>query len=85
MRRARSAESKSAVELADVFCRMTRRRIANAFEAIRSNDDVKKYRTARRFLEGEHQWLERGITPMAAFEELAARAPEEIERPVAAV
>ncbi|HSE64171.1 MAG TPA: acyl-CoA dehydrogenase family protein [Thermoanaerobaculia bacterium] len=85
MRRARSPEAKSAVELADVFCRMTRRRIANAFEAIRSNDDVKKYRTARRFLDGEHKWLERGITPMAAFEELAARQPEEIERPVAAV
>jgi hypothetical protein len=64
---------------------MTRRRIANAFEAIRSNDDVKKYRTARRFLDGEHKWLERGITPMAAFEELAARSSEEIERPVAAV
>jgi hypothetical protein len=85
MRRARSPEAKSAVELADVFCRMTRRRIANAFEAIRSNDDVKKYRTARRFLDGEHKWLERGITPMAAFEELAARSPEEVERPVAAV
>jgi alkylation response protein AidB-like acyl-CoA dehydrogenase len=85
MRRSRSADARSAVELADVFCRMTRRRIANAFEAIRSNDDVKKYRTARRFLDGEHKWLERGITPMAAFEELAARPPEEIEQPVAAV
>jgi len=64
---------------------MMRRRIANTFEAIRSNDDVKKYRTALRFLDGEHKWLERGMTPMAAFEEMAARPPEEIERPIAAV
>jgi len=85
MRKARKPEAASAVELADVFCRMMRRRISAAFDAVRSNDDVRKYRTARRVLDGQHQWLERGITPMAGFEELAARAPEEIERPVAAV
>jgi hypothetical protein len=50
-----------------------------------SNDDVRKYRTARRLLDGEHRWLERGMTPMAGFEELAARSTEEVERPVAAV
>jgi hypothetical protein len=85
LRRARAPEARSAVELADVFCRTMRRRIAASFDAIRSNDDVRKYRTARRFLEGEHRWLERGMTPMAGFEELAARPPEEVERPVAAV
>jgi hypothetical protein len=85
MRKARKPEAASAVELADVFCRMMRRRIRDAFAAIRSNDDVRKYRTARRVLDGEHQWLERGLAPMAGFEELASRAPEEIERPVAAL
>jgi hypothetical protein len=88
LRRARAPEAKSAVELADVFCRMMRRRIAVAFDAIGSNDDVRKYRTARRFLDGEHQWLERGMTPMAGLEEVAATArTEETERtrPVAAV
>jgi alkylation response protein AidB-like acyl-CoA dehydrogenase len=84
LRRARASEAKSAVELADLFCRMMRRRIAAAFDAIRSNDDVRKYRTARRFLDGEHRWLERGMTPMGGVEELAARRPEEMERPVAA-
>jgi hypothetical protein len=64
---------------------MMRRRIAAAFDAIGSNDDVRKYRTARRFLDGEHRWLERGMTPMAGFEELAARTSQELERPVAAV
>ena len=84
MRRARKPEAGSAVELADVFCRMMRRRIHAAFAAIRSNDDVRKYRTARRVLDGQHQWLERGLAPMAGFEELAARAPEDVQRPVAA-
>jgi len=85
MRKARKPEAASAVELADVFCRMMRRRISVAFDAVRSNDDVRKYRTARRVLDGQHQWLERGITPMTGLEELAARVTEEIERPVAAV
>jgi len=85
LRKARAPEAASAVELADVFCRMTRRRIESAFAAIRSNDDVRKYRTARRLLDGEHKWLERGMAPMAGFEELAARSAEEAERPLAAV
>jgi hypothetical protein len=86
LRSSRAAEASSATELADLFCRMMRRRIEAAFAAIRSNDDVRKYRTARRLLEGEHVWLERGLTPMAmgGLEELAARPAEEVERPVAA-
>jgi len=85
LRRSKTTEAKSAVELADLFCRMTRRRIESAFAAIRSNDDVRKYWTARRFLDGEHKWLERGMTPMADLEEFAGRPPKEVERPVAAV
>jgi alkylation response protein AidB-like acyl-CoA dehydrogenase len=54
-------ESRGAVELADVFCRMMRRRIREHFHAIRSNDDVRKYKTARRILDGEHVWLEDGL------------------------
>jgi hypothetical protein len=84
LRRSRAPEAKSAVELADLFCRMMHRRITASFAAIRSNDDVRKYRTARRFLDGEHRWLERGITPMSGVEEFAARRPEEMERPAAA-
>jgi hypothetical protein len=83
--RSRAPEAKSAVELADLFCRMMRRRIAASFHAIRSNDDVRKYKTARRLLDGQYRWLERGLTPMAGFEELAARPPEELERPVVAI
>jgi hypothetical protein len=84
LRRSRAPEARSAVELADVFCRMMRRRISAAFEAIGSNDDVRKYRTARRFLDGEHQWLERGMTPMAGLDRWATEASDDAVRPVAA-
>jgi len=85
IRRSKAPEADRAVELADIFCRMIRRRIAGNFRAIRSNDDVLKYRTARRILEGEHLWLERGMAPARALEELAARgAPEEVEVPTPA-
>src|SRR6185295_546258 len=68
MRRGRDADAARAAELADVFCRMTRQR----FAAIRSNDDVRKYGTARRLLAGEHLWLERGLVPTADLEKFAA-------------
>ena len=78
MRRAKDPEAPRAVELADVFCRMTRRRIAQRFAAIRSNDDVRKYKTARRLLDGQHLWLERGLVPMEDLERFAeAAAPGE--------
>ncbi|HLN59384.1 MAG TPA: acyl-CoA dehydrogenase family protein [Thermoanaerobaculia bacterium] len=74
MRRAKEPEARRAVELADIFCRMMRRRIAERFAAIRSNDDVRKYRTARRLLEGEHLWLEEGLVPSGELERFAATA-----------
>jgi hypothetical protein len=68
IRKAGRPEADHAVELADVFCRITRRRIAGFFRDLRSNDDVLKYRTARRVLEGEHVWLESGLVPAEAME-----------------
>ncbi|HEY1251121.1 MAG TPA: acyl-CoA dehydrogenase family protein [Thermoanaerobaculia bacterium] len=62
--RSGAAEGRGAVELADVFCRTVRRRIAGHFRAIRSNDDVARYRTARRLLDGEFAWLEQGLTAL---------------------
>jgi hypothetical protein len=85
LRRSRAPEAKSAVELADLLCRMMHRRIAASFDAIRSNDDVRKYRVARRFLDGQYRWLERGLTPMLELETLAVRLAEEAKRPVVAV
>lgn len=77
MRRARDADAARASEFADLFCRMMRRRIGERFAAIRSNDDVVKYRTARRILDGEHLWLERGLAPAEELERFAAAASRE--------
>jgi hypothetical protein len=77
MRKDRKAESRSAAELADLICRIIRRRVEASFRAIRNNDDVRAYRVARRILDGEHLWLENGLTPIAPLERLAASAPEE--------
>jgi len=76
MRRRGAAEADRAVELARVFCRTTRRRIEEHFRAMRSNDDVAKYATALRVLDGEHQWLERGMAPLVVSEEPGERASE---------
>jgi hypothetical protein len=74
MRTARDPHASEAVELADIFARMMRRRIAGNFRALRSNDDVRKYRTARRILEGSHLWLEEGLVPGEELEKLAVSA-----------
>jgi hypothetical protein len=85
LRYGKDANAARAVELADVFCRGTRRRIAQRFAGIRSNDDLRKYKTARRLLAGEHLWLERGLVPMEDLERFAAAAPGATERELAPV
>lgn len=52
-------------ELADLACRLARRRIAERFRQVRRNDDVGAYRVARRAMEGRYAWLEGGILPAA--------------------
>jgi hypothetical protein len=54
------AEAKEAAELADVFCRMARRRVRALFGELWDNDDPSRYRAALAILDDRHQWLERG-------------------------
>ena len=75
LRRRGAPEAAGAVEMADLFCRATRRRIAEHFRGVRSNDDTAKYATAMSVLDGAHLWLERGMTP-ADGPERAVEAPE---------
>jgi hypothetical protein len=69
-------EAAQALELADLFCRIARRRVDRLFEDLWSNDDRRRYRTAVDVLEGRHTWLERGILGLeaAAPPEAARRA-----------
>ena len=52
---------QSPVELADLFCRLARRRITRAFQQLHDNEDRQAYRIAQDVLEGRIDWLEEGI------------------------
>ena len=54
-------EAERARELANVYCRTSRRRVESLFRNMRSNDDDAMYRIAMQVLDGEFEWLEDGI------------------------
>ena len=81
------AEAYRAVEIADMFCRMGRRRIKQLFYDLWHNDDELKYKVALRILDGDHTWLEEGTMKLVGSAEevkppRAEEAPQEPE-PVA--
>ena len=51
----------SPVELADLFCRIARRRITLALQRLAHNDDARSYRVAQGVLNSRFAWLEEGI------------------------
>lgn len=56
------ARGSPAKDLADIFCRLARRRIQDRFRSLFfRNDDVAVYRTAQRVLSNELVWLEEGL------------------------
>jgi alkylation response protein AidB-like acyl-CoA dehydrogenase len=79
MRRAGRPEAGKAAELAGTFARMMRRRIADHFRAIRANDDVAKYKTARRVLDGEFAFLEEGLAQACELDRRPAPSPAKRE------
>jgi len=52
------AHAETAVALAEAFCALGRRRIADHFDRLFDNDDALTYRIAQRALAGEFRWLE---------------------------
>lgn len=63
----RGGDERGAEALADAFCRQARRRISASFRAIFRNDDVATYKIARRYLDDEFTWLERGVIPLEQY------------------
>jgi hypothetical protein len=68
---------ESVQALADLHCRRARRRIADRFRALWRNDDKATYGIAKRFLEGDFDWLEQGIVPLDAYRVQVERAVAE--------
>ena len=90
MKKAGHAHAKEAQELADLFCRMSRRKVQELFRALWANDDVKKYKVAQKILDGRHTWMESGIIKLGAqakdIKPEAPQTPAEVdEEGVAAV
>jgi alkylation response protein AidB-like acyl-CoA dehydrogenase len=53
-------EGAGAIELADLFCRGSQRRVRRSFRDLWSNDDARKNQVAASVMKGEQQWLEQG-------------------------
>jgi hypothetical protein len=51
-------------EMADVFSRLSRRKVNALFRQVFRNDDVATYKLAQSVLKGEHEWLEDGIVKL---------------------
>jgi alkylation response protein AidB-like acyl-CoA dehydrogenase len=71
-------EAANAAELADLFCRNSRRKVIQLFHELWANDDVRKYKVALRVLDGQHAWLEEGALPLSDRAK-AAMKPEAVE------
>jgi alkylation response protein AidB-like acyl-CoA dehydrogenase len=57
----RHPEAERAVDLADLFCRSSRRRVQRFFHELWSNDDARKNAIAASVMKGEHPLLTEGI------------------------
>jgi alkylation response protein AidB-like acyl-CoA dehydrogenase len=53
--------NEEAIELADLFCREARLRIATNFDRFYGRNDGAIYKVSQHVLEGRHAWLEQGI------------------------
>jgi hypothetical protein len=57
----RDPDAAKAGELADLFCRTSRRKVQRLFRELWQNEDDRSNKVASHVLGGEHAWLERGI------------------------
>lgn len=75
------SQGDEAIQLADHFCLLSRRRIAASFDATFHNDDDITYRISKQIMEGKHRWMEEGIVGLQqALQEVGQTVPETPER-----
>ncbi len=77
MHRSGHSKAREASELADLFCRLARRKIKRLFADLWSNDDVRKYKVGVGVLAGRQLWLEEMFEGM---EQGSSSAPEQVGR-----
>lgn len=66
-------DEHGAEALADAYCRQARRRISESFRKLFRNDDVATYKLARRYLEGDFEWLEKGVVNLEGYRQTLER------------
>jgi alkylation response protein AidB-like acyl-CoA dehydrogenase len=71
---AESPQDLTPIELADLFCRLSRRRIREHFRGLFQNDDTAAYRVARHAMEGSYDWLTDGVLELMLKESESAPA-----------
>ena len=77
LRRKGDAFAAEAANLADLFCRGSRRKVAKLFHDLWHNDDDRKYKAGIAVLDGRHEWLHDGtISIDEHHRELAGRAAD---------
>lgn len=54
-------QDSSSVELAEFFCKLSKRRIDQSFKELGSNDDHSANKTTQTVLDGDLEWLEEGV------------------------
>jgi alkylation response protein AidB-like acyl-CoA dehydrogenase len=77
----RGDDAPGANALADLYCRGARRRVKDRFRSLFDNDDTRTYGVARRYLDGEFTWLERGVVPMASYRRKIENGPVDVPPP----
>ena len=65
-----------AVELADLFCRQSRRRVDRLFTELWANEDDANYKGAQQLLEGRYAFLEEGVLDPSGEGPMIAGQPE---------
>lgn len=83
----RDADAARAIELADLFCRMSQQKVDRLFRDLWANQDARKNRVAADVMQGAHTWLEKGTFESGFTREsfktrslVEARAAERVER-----
>ncbi len=79
LRRKGDTSAVRAAELADLFCRSSRRKVDKLFGDLWHNDDARKYQAGVAVLDGEHAWLHDGT--ISVGEQHQALAAPEKRRP----
>jgi alkylation response protein AidB-like acyl-CoA dehydrogenase len=57
----------SAIELADFYAKLSRRKVCRSFSGIWSNEDKAGTRLSKQVVAGRYAWLERGVMPTEEF------------------